>query len=301
VEMKRVYLTMDIGGELFAVAVDQTREILDSVTTTRIPNMPDYMTGVISVRGSAIPVVDMRLKLGLPIPEKIVHSTIVILEIPFSGGVNLVGAMVNEVREVLEVSPENVEPPPPMASGLSADFLYGMYQYGERFVMILKAESLFTEDEQAQMHELDKPSLGSGKLEAGFAEPVPSPEEPVSDTKDGSVELTKAVLLAEDKPGEVAAPDAVAPESVLAEPASAVKPKKKKPRRQTKSFDVQVKMKITREMKKAKITVEELAARIEMDKRTLKRLVENDNPNTTIATLKRIAKGIGCNWKDLVE
>ena len=118
---KRVYLTMMIGDELFAVAVDRTREILDSVTTTRLPKMPDYMTGVIDVRGGAIPVVDMRLKLGIPVPDQTTDSTVIVLEVPFSEGINLVGAVVDEVREVLEVSPEDVEPPPSVGSGLSGD------------------------------------------------------------------------------------------------------------------------------------------------------------------------------------
>ncbi len=297
-ESERTYLTMEIGGELFAVEVGRTREILDSVITTRLPNMPDYMTGVINVRGSAIPLIDMRLKLGISAPEKAIQTTIIVLEIPFPGGVNLIGSIVDEVREVMDVSPENVEPPPAVGGGMMTNFLSGMYQHGDRFIMILETEKLFTRDEQVWMDAMESVPFESREAASVMSTPE---DEPVADTETGTDEELKA-----DEPEtgvEAKAPlgEAVSPSDETQELIPSPRKKMRKPRRRPRDFDIQIEIKIAHKMEEAGMTIEELAARIDMDRRTLKRLISKNNPNTTIATLQRIAKGIGCHWKELVE
>lgn len=294
-ENKTVYLTMVIGGELFAVSVDRTREILDSITTTRLPNMPDYMAGVINVRGSAIPVVDLRLKLEFPVREGSRAIPVIVLEIPGSKGeVLLVGVMVDEVREVVEVSDENREPAPSMGKGLTADFLAGMYQHGERLVMVLDTEKLFSEHEQGLFSGIGETSEAlDGNRDKGALTVKdlvrPGVDNLVNSGEAGKVDIDPKADVETFKPAEKEVSETVS------------RPIRKKPVRRKKKLKVEVEMKIAQQLENAGITLEELSAKIDMDKRTLKRLVTKGGPNTTIATLKRIAEGIGCHWKDLAE
>jgi purine-binding chemotaxis protein CheW len=131
------FLTLCLDKEHFALDIYAVREILDMTEITRIPQTPEYMRGVVNVRGSAVPVVDLRLKFGMPAAEQTLNTRIVILEI-FRGETSAaIGAIADSVREVLEIEADRIDPPPRMGTGVKADFIRGIARHGDRFLIIL--------------------------------------------------------------------------------------------------------------------------------------------------------------------
>jgi purine-binding chemotaxis protein CheW len=140
-------LTFKLGEEVFAVDVAKVREILDFTTVTKVPQTPDFMRGVINLRGSVVPVVDMRLKFGMSATEKTVNTCIIVMEIAIDQETAIVGALADSVQEVLELEPEQIEPAPRIGTKLNTEFLVGMGKHNETFIMILNIDKVFTFEE----------------------------------------------------------------------------------------------------------------------------------------------------------
>ncbi|MFZ5993579.1 MAG: chemotaxis protein CheW [Thermodesulfobacteriota bacterium] len=131
------YLTFVLGGENFALETSRVKEVLEYTTITRIPRMPEFLCGVINLRGNVVPVMDMRLKLGMPSAERTVDTCIVIVEVNFDDESATIGCLVDSVKEVLEIEANEIEPPPKMGMRLGTDFIQGMARQGESFIIIL--------------------------------------------------------------------------------------------------------------------------------------------------------------------
>ncbi|MEN6620462.1 MAG: chemotaxis protein CheW, partial [Smithella sp.] len=114
----RQYLTFKLDGEVFALDVGKVREILDYTNITKVPQTPDFMKGVINLRGSVVPVVDMRLKFSIPPQEKTVDTCIVVVEINIDGEATILGALVDSVQEVFELEPSQIEAAPRIGTKL---------------------------------------------------------------------------------------------------------------------------------------------------------------------------------------
>lgn len=145
------FLSFALGDEVFAVNVLQVKEILDVINITRVPQMPDYMLGVINLRGSVVPVVDLRCKFGMEKRAANQESCIVVLEIDFDSERVVIGALTDAVREVLDLSADQIEPPPRMGMKLRSDFIRGMGKQGESFIIILDIDKIFSTDELCVM------------------------------------------------------------------------------------------------------------------------------------------------------
>lgn len=141
------FLSFALGNEIFAVNVQQVKEILDVINITRVPQMPDYMLGVINLRGSVVPVIDLRSKFGMEKQEQSRESCIVVLEIDFDGERVVIGALTDAVREVLVLASEQIEPPPRLGMKLRSEFIRGMGKQGENFIIILDIDKIFSNDE----------------------------------------------------------------------------------------------------------------------------------------------------------
>ncbi|MDD2319864.1 MAG: chemotaxis protein CheW [Geobacteraceae bacterium] len=150
----RQYLTFKLEQETFAVDVAKVREILDFVSITKVPQTPDFMRGVINLRGSVVPVVDMKLKFGMEATEKTVNTCIIVLEVFFENETTIVGALADSVQEVVELDPSQIEPPPRIGMKLSIDFIKGMGKLNEEFVIILDTDRIFSFDETAMLAEI---------------------------------------------------------------------------------------------------------------------------------------------------
>ena len=145
----RQYLTFKLADEVFAVDVAKVREILEFSTITKVPQTPAFMRGVINLRGSVVPVMDMRLKFGMAETEKTINTCIVVVEVESGGETLVVGALADSVQEVFELEPGQIEPAPRIGTKLDTDFILGMGKHGDQFIMILDIDRVFGAEELA--------------------------------------------------------------------------------------------------------------------------------------------------------
>ncbi len=145
------YLTFKLADEIFALDVAKVREILEVTTITKVPQTPDFMRGVINLRGSVVPVVDMRLKFGMSMTEQTVNTCIIVVEVSLDGDSLVLGALADSVQEVVELEAENIEPAPHIGTKLNTDFIRGMGKLDDHFVMILDIDKIFSSAELAEM------------------------------------------------------------------------------------------------------------------------------------------------------
>jgi purine-binding chemotaxis protein CheW len=141
------YLTFKLDEEVFALGIDKVREVLDYTSVTKVPQTPDFMRGVINLRGSVVPVVDMRLKFGMAKTEKTVNTCIIIVEINLEGETTVLGALADSVQEVLDLEPQQIEPAPKIGTKLRTEFIRGMGKRGEQFIIILDIDKVFSGEE----------------------------------------------------------------------------------------------------------------------------------------------------------
>ena len=141
------YLTFKLEDELFALDIGKVREVLDFTSITKVPQTPDYMRGVINLRGSVVPVLDLRLKFGMTLAEQTVNTCVIIVEVEMSGEKVVMGAMADSVQEVLDLEPDHIEPPPRIGTKLNLEFIRGMGKHQEQFIIILDIDKVFTGDE----------------------------------------------------------------------------------------------------------------------------------------------------------
>ena len=141
------YLAFKLEEEVFAFDISTVREVLEFDTVTKVPQTPDMMKGVINLRGSVVPVIDMRVKFGMGEIEKTVNTVIIIIEIDLEGESTMMGAMVDSVNEVIDLDSDHIEPPPKIGTKLNTEFIRGMGKQGDQFIIILEIERIFSMDE----------------------------------------------------------------------------------------------------------------------------------------------------------
>jgi len=141
------YLTFGLGEEVFALETGSVREVIELVSVTRIPKTPPYMRGVINLRGHAVPVVDLRIKFDMPKVADTVNTCIIIVDVEVEGENCYMGAIVDSVREVFEMTNDQINPPPRMGTAIRADFIRGMGKQNEEFIMILDIGKVFSPEE----------------------------------------------------------------------------------------------------------------------------------------------------------
>lgn len=141
------YHSFKLDEEEFALDISRVREVLDFTRITKVPQTPDFMKGVINLRGSVVPVVDLNMKFGIKDTEKTVNTRIIIGEIDIDGEATIIGALADSVHEVMELEPDKIEPAPKIGTRLNTEFLKGMGKRDEEFVMILDIDRVFSADE----------------------------------------------------------------------------------------------------------------------------------------------------------
>lgn len=149
------YLSFMLDQEIYALDITQVREVLDFTEVTKVPRMPDYMRGVINLRGGVVPVVDLRLKFGLSATDKTVDTCIIIMEIDIDGDTTLLGAMADSVQEVMTLEPDQIEPPPRIGTRLNTEFIKGMGKKNDEFVIILDIDRVFSSNELVVLQATD--------------------------------------------------------------------------------------------------------------------------------------------------
>jgi purine-binding chemotaxis protein CheW len=141
------FLTFRLGDEVFALDISKVREVLDFTTVTKVPRTPEFMRGVINLRGSVVPVVDLRLKFGMTRTENSVNTCVIITEVTVDGDTTVLGALADSVQEVLDLDAEHIAPAPRIGSKLRTEFIRGMGKRNDQFIIILDVDKVFSADE----------------------------------------------------------------------------------------------------------------------------------------------------------
>jgi purine-binding chemotaxis protein CheW len=141
------FLTFKLGDEVFALDISKVREVLDFTTVTKVPRTPEFMRGVINLRGSVVPVVDLRLKFGMTRTESSVNTCIIITEVTVDNDTTVLGALADSVQEVLDLEPGSIAPAPKIGTKLRTEFIKGMGRRDDRFIIILDIDKVFSSDE----------------------------------------------------------------------------------------------------------------------------------------------------------
>jgi purine-binding chemotaxis protein CheW len=138
------YLTFKVGEEEFGAHVSQVLNILEMTRITEVPKTPDYMKGVINLRGTVLPIIDTRIKFGIPEKEYTSNTCIVVMDLKFNGDTIHIGAIVDEVLSVVEIEQDQIEPPPGIGNKYQSEFIFGMAKVSEEFVMLLDMQKVLS-------------------------------------------------------------------------------------------------------------------------------------------------------------
>lgn len=141
------FLSFKLGDEIFAVHVNEVLNILEMTKITSIPKAPKYLKGVINLREMVLPVVDARLKFNMEEKEYSSNTCIIVMDLKVNNELMHVGFIVDQVLEVLELSAEDIKPAPSLGTSFKPEFMNGMSQVNEEFVMLLNMEKIFSVDE----------------------------------------------------------------------------------------------------------------------------------------------------------
>jgi purine-binding chemotaxis protein CheW len=141
------YLTFRLDGELFAADVVKVREVLEPVAITHVPQTPEYLLGVINLRGNVVPVIDLRNRFGMPAQELTKHSCIIVVEIDIESELLVIGLLADNVQEVVNIELDRIGSSPRLGTRLHTDYLAGVTQLGNEFVLLLNLDQVLIGEE----------------------------------------------------------------------------------------------------------------------------------------------------------
>lgn len=152
------YLTFTLDGDAFATDITRVREVLEYTEIRKVPKMPEYMQGVINLRGSVVPVIDLRMQFGMDAVEVSIETCIIIIEVEIDDHVTVVGALVDAVQEVVDLRTDQMEPAPNLGSRITNKFIHAMGKTAdEKFIIVLNMDKVFSSE---QIHEV----AGTGSM-----------------------------------------------------------------------------------------------------------------------------------------
>ena len=140
------YLGFRLADEIYALEILRVQEIISLINITRVPRVPDFVAGVINLRGKVIPVMNIRLKLGFMKVEYTEKTCIIVVEIFRDGYSVSIGIIVDEVSEVITLGPENIAETPSLGASVNTEYLMGIGKSEGRIVMLLDIDRIFSKD-----------------------------------------------------------------------------------------------------------------------------------------------------------
>jgi len=149
------YLTFTLDQDHYAIDIARVKEVLELTSLTRVPRTPEFVRGMINLRGAIVPVIDLRLKLGLSRTEKTLDTSIVITEIPVEGQLTVLGALADSVQEVIEIETKAIAPPPKMGTRVAVDFMRGVTRRDDQLLVLLDIDRVLTEEELCAAADVD--------------------------------------------------------------------------------------------------------------------------------------------------
>jgi purine-binding chemotaxis protein CheW len=152
------YLTFQVANEAFALGILSIREIIGFGKLTEVPQMPEFVRGVINLRGAVVPVIDLSARFGKGATAVTRRTCVVIAEVPAGGATQVMGVMVDAVNEVLDIPDAEVEPAPAFGSRVRSDFIRGMGKVEGQFVIVLDIERVLSMDEVTALAAAGEPT-----------------------------------------------------------------------------------------------------------------------------------------------
>jgi purine-binding chemotaxis protein CheW len=155
------FLTFGIDGDVYAIPVSKVQEVLEYIKPVRLPKTAPYLKGLINIRGTGIPVVDLRMRFEMPELEVTSDTAIIVVEIfQGSGDLLIIGALTDEVHEVIQIEPDQQEPAPRFGSKIDVNFIKSIGKRDGSFIIILDVDRIFSQDETAAIAEV--PAMAAG-------------------------------------------------------------------------------------------------------------------------------------------
>ena len=148
------YLTFKLGEEKYAIPIIKIKEIIGMISITKVPKLPEFIKGVINLRGRIIPVIDLRLKLGLEQKDYNERTSIIVIELLTTNETLTSGLIVDTVNDVLDIAKENIEPPPKYGAGVNQEFLKGMGKVKDEVIMLIDVDKVFSEEETEKLEKV---------------------------------------------------------------------------------------------------------------------------------------------------
>lgn len=185
------YLTFALGGEIYALPILDITEIMEFRSLTVVPMMPNFIRGVINLRGRVVPVVDMAARFGRGMTQVARRTSIIIVEAAAPGAEDRgvagtdMGIMVDAVNKVVHLSADDIEPPPAFGAGIRSDFISGMAKYEGRFIIVLDVSRVLSIDEMVM--------LGQAAISQGAGSQVTAGQVPAGQATGGREPLAEAV------------------------------------------------------------------------------------------------------------
>lgn len=161
--MSEVYLSFNIGKELFAINVLKVLEVLEKRAISSVPKAPDYILGIINFRGDVVPVFNTRLKFNLNLLGENEKFAIVVLEMVKNGETYRIGATVDKVKDVITINESEIAPVPPMTSTFDAEFLTGIVRREDQFILLIDVDKVFKKREIIIINEVAENNEAPGE------------------------------------------------------------------------------------------------------------------------------------------
>jgi purine-binding chemotaxis protein CheW len=164
-----------VAGEEYAIGILRVKEIREYETVTRVPKTPPWIRGVMNLRGSVVPVVDLAVKFGLPETAITKRTCIVVVEVDLDDERTVMGVMADAVSQVLDLGPDDIKPAPAFGTRVNVDYLVGMGQVGAKFILVLDIDKVLSTSELLAAASLAAPedaALAEGAAQEARAESV---------------------------------------------------------------------------------------------------------------------------------
>ena len=180
------YLTFMIGGEEYAVSLLKVKEIIEYDVVTEIPKTPEWIRGVINLRGNVVPVIDLAVKFRLPASIAGKLTCIVITEVKCDGEATVMGIMVDSVQQVIDLNPRDIEVAPSFGTRVKIDYLLGMARSGRKFCLLLDTEKVLSTDELLELPNSVEEIQQAGESLDGAGESVVVSDAAATDAHDSN-------------------------------------------------------------------------------------------------------------------
>jgi purine-binding chemotaxis protein CheW len=164
-----------VGDEEYGLDILRVKEVIRIREITRLPKAPSFVKGIINLRGDVIPIIDLRDKFGLEVQEYTTTTRVIVVDVE----AKLVGMVVDAASQVVRIPADQIDPPPPIAGGLSTEYIRGVGKLDDRLVILLNIDRILTQEEKVELRKMEKSikeSAGSGSGMEGAKAESPAEE-----------------------------------------------------------------------------------------------------------------------------